>query len=392
MMTTSGPASSSGVRQRLCWRSFFFFLRLPRPPGSGPDGSTGRRGVSRASASSVTGRASDAAAPVRTGGQAQPLAASRMRGASSTGMSQAAIRLAFITVRMRVSTTRSSSDTPASASARVASPMRNMWVKDRAPSAAGTAARRGGPPVATALDQPGRLQPIDGAAERDRLELENIGQRALLDALVAGEIGQRLPLSARVRPKPRARCSKRLRSRRGVVEQEAEGLLVGPVAISSSSPRRPGSLGWLAISMLIIWKLTTSRQEGGSAVTYCPAAQAKPLAPRPLRHSAAKAPSVLGPRPRNNEVRAPMNHKHRAALHSLFAHPISSNIDPRIVKATLEEMGAEISHAHGRLSVKLKGQTHSFHDNHHSLSKDEVAGLRKFLTEAGVDPARDYPV
>ncbi len=87
-----------------------------------------------------------------------------------------------------------------------------------------------------------------------------------------------------------------------------------------------------------------------------------------------------------------MNHHQRQTLHSLFAHPISSNIDPRIVKATLEEMGADISHAHGRLSVKLKGQTHSFHDNHHSLSKDEVAGLRKFLTEAGVDPARDYPI
>lgn len=88
-----------------------------------------------------------------------------------------------------------------------------------------------------------------------------------------------------------------------------------------------------------------------------------------------------------------MNHKHRAALHTLFAHPISTNIDPKLVKTTLEELGAEIAHSgNGRLVATLKGVSHGFHDNHHSLSKDEVAGLRKFLTEAGVDPARDYPI
>ena len=88
-----------------------------------------------------------------------------------------------------------------------------------------------------------------------------------------------------------------------------------------------------------------------------------------------------------------MNYKHRATLHALFAHPVSSNIDPRMVKSTLEEMGAEIAHGgSGRLIVKLNGASHGFHDSHHSLSKDEVGALRKFLTEAGVDPDRDYPL
>ncbi len=88
-----------------------------------------------------------------------------------------------------------------------------------------------------------------------------------------------------------------------------------------------------------------------------------------------------------------MNHKHRAALHALFAHPISTNIDPKIVKATLEELGAELSHGgHGHLVVKLNGVIHGFHDSQHSFSKDEVSELRRFLTEAGVDPARDYPL
>ncbi len=88
-----------------------------------------------------------------------------------------------------------------------------------------------------------------------------------------------------------------------------------------------------------------------------------------------------------------MNHKHRTALHALFSHPMSSNIDPKIIKSMLEELGAEITHSrHNHLLVTLNGFTHGFHDTHHSLSKDEVAALRKFLTDAGVDPVRDYPL
>ena len=88
-----------------------------------------------------------------------------------------------------------------------------------------------------------------------------------------------------------------------------------------------------------------------------------------------------------------MNHKHRAILHSLFAHPISSNIDPKGVKAVMEDLGAEIDHSsHGRLMIKLNGHTHGVHDNHHSFSRDEVVAMRKFLTDAGVDPARDFPL
>ena len=88
-----------------------------------------------------------------------------------------------------------------------------------------------------------------------------------------------------------------------------------------------------------------------------------------------------------------MNHKHRTTLHALFAHPMSSNIDPKIVKSMLDELGAEIIYTrHNHVLVTLNGFTHGFHDIHHSLPKDEVAALRKFLTDAGVDPARDYPL
>ena len=36
-----------------------------------------------------------------------------------------------------------------------------------------------------------------------------------------------------------------------------------------------------------------------------------------------------------------MNHKHRNTLHALFAHPVSSNIDPKAVKSVLEALGVQ---------------------------------------------------
>jgi hypothetical protein len=88
-----------------------------------------------------------------------------------------------------------------------------------------------------------------------------------------------------------------------------------------------------------------------------------------------------------------MNHRHRKVLHALFAHPVSANIDPKHVLAVLEELGAEVAAGgHGQIKVTLNGHTHGFHDTRHSLSKDEVAEIRRFLERAGVDPARDYPL
>lgn len=88
-----------------------------------------------------------------------------------------------------------------------------------------------------------------------------------------------------------------------------------------------------------------------------------------------------------------MNHHHRKVLHALFAHPVSSNIDPKQVQSALEDLGAEVSHGgHGQILVKLNGHTHGFHDTRHSLSKEEVGAIRKFLAEAGVDPGRDFPL
>ncbi len=88
-----------------------------------------------------------------------------------------------------------------------------------------------------------------------------------------------------------------------------------------------------------------------------------------------------------------MNHPHRKVLHAVFAHPVSSNIDPRDVAAVFEALGAQVSAGgHGQMKVSLNGHTHGFHETRHSLAKEEVVALRKFLVTAGVDPARDYPL
>ena len=88
-----------------------------------------------------------------------------------------------------------------------------------------------------------------------------------------------------------------------------------------------------------------------------------------------------------------MNHRHRKVLHAIFSHPVSANIDPKVLEAMFGELGAEVSHnGSGHLAVKLNGQAHAFHNTQHSLSKDEVVAIRHFLTQSGVDPVRDYPL
>lgn len=88
-----------------------------------------------------------------------------------------------------------------------------------------------------------------------------------------------------------------------------------------------------------------------------------------------------------------MNHRHRKILHAFFAHPISTNIHFRDVDKVFQELGAETSNAHkGRLHVSLNGLSANFPTGSHSVPKDEVIRIRKFIEDCGIDPARDYPV
>ncbi len=87
-----------------------------------------------------------------------------------------------------------------------------------------------------------------------------------------------------------------------------------------------------------------------------------------------------------------MNHHHRKVLHSLFAHPVSGNISFKDVESVLKELGADIENRNGsRIAVTLNGKTHLFHHVSHDLPKDEVAQIRKFLSESGITPEQ-FPV
>jgi len=87
-----------------------------------------------------------------------------------------------------------------------------------------------------------------------------------------------------------------------------------------------------------------------------------------------------------------MNHRHRKILHAIFAHPISANIDFKDVEHLLKELGAAIDNKSGsRIGVTLEGHAAAFRHANHSLPKEEVIQIRKFLESCGVKPD-DYPV
>lgn len=87
-----------------------------------------------------------------------------------------------------------------------------------------------------------------------------------------------------------------------------------------------------------------------------------------------------------------MNHRHRKVLHALFAHPVSANISVRDVETLLKDLGAKVENRHGgRMGVHLNEHFAEFaHRSAHSLTPDQVRHVRKFLTDAKVDPEA-YP-
>jgi hypothetical protein len=88
-----------------------------------------------------------------------------------------------------------------------------------------------------------------------------------------------------------------------------------------------------------------------------------------------------------------MNHHHRKILHQIFQHPTNANLSYREVESVFGELGGELETRHGnRVAVKLKGHTEVFHHGGHSLPKEEVVQVRKFLGTCGVDPVRDFPL
>ncbi len=84
-----------------------------------------------------------------------------------------------------------------------------------------------------------------------------------------------------------------------------------------------------------------------------------------------------------------MKRKHQKVLESIYARPVSGNIQWREIEALLVELGAEVSEREGsRVAVVLFGEVRVFHRPHPSPSTDKgaVASIRKWLEQHGVLP------
>src|SRR5690242_13740010 len=79
--------------------------------------------------------------------------------------------------------------------------------------------------VGASLDPACGLEPIDQTAERHALDLEDIGEPALIDALMAMEMRQHLPLRAAQPQRDGALVEALAQESRDVVQEEAEAML-----------------------------------------------------------------------------------------------------------------------------------------------------------------------
>jgi hypothetical protein len=81
--------------------------------------------------------------------------------------------------------------------------------------------------------------------------------------------------------------------------------------------------------------------------------------------------------------------KHRRTLQAIFAHPVRASIAWADIESLLIACGAEISEGRGsRVRIALNDVRAVFHRPHPQKETDKgaVAAMRRFLTEAGVEP------
>ena len=84
-----------------------------------------------------------------------------------------------------------------------------------------------------------------------------------------------------------------------------------------------------------------------------------------------------------------MNARHRRTLQAIFEHPVRSNIAWADIERLLVAHGAEVTEGRGsRVRLALHGVRAVFHRPHPRKEADRgtVVSVRRFLTEAGVEP------
>jgi len=81
--------------------------------------------------------------------------------------------------------------------------------------------------------------------------------------------------------------------------------------------------------------------------------------------------------------------KHRKTLEAIFAHPARADIPWADIESLLVACGAEISEGQGaRVRIVLNDVRAVFHRPHprRETDKGAVRAMRRFLTEAGIEP------
>jgi hypothetical protein len=110
------------------------------------------------------------------------------------------------------------------------------------------------------------------------------------------------------------------------------------------------------------------------------------LHPAPFPSASSQALGVE----RFNQKESAMSNGHIKTLEQLFAHPTSHNIHWRDVVRMLEAHGATCTETkHDHLKVVLGGHEMTFHIPHgsHALESDhEIAAIRRFLRQCGLEP------
>jgi hypothetical protein len=84
-----------------------------------------------------------------------------------------------------------------------------------------------------------------------------------------------------------------------------------------------------------------------------------------------------------------MQRRYQRTLESIFAHPVSANIQWRDIEALFAELGAEVSQREGsRVAIILFEEVRVFHRPHPSPNTDKgaVSSIRKWFEQHGVAP------
>lgn len=84
-----------------------------------------------------------------------------------------------------------------------------------------------------------------------------------------------------------------------------------------------------------------------------------------------------------------LGRRHRAVLAAIYATPVRAGIVWSDIEALFSACGAEISEGSGsRVRVALNGVRAVFHRPHPQKETDKgaVKSVRRFLTEAGIEP------